>query len=138
MATGKDFETISGPWTNLSSVYCGQIDAMLRAGDPMLRAASRVQLEWMHLAMQRGRAWASLPAELSRCKSPVDVVALQTRFLQAMGLNYAEGLTRIWQTSSALALTPAGQNGSGKSRDIIDVRSEAGVGERRTQNRQAA
>ncbi|RTL67890.1 MAG: hypothetical protein EKK41_16405 [Hyphomicrobiales bacterium] len=138
MAPAKQTDTTSGPWTNLSGAYCSQLDAALRASDPVMRAGSVVQFEWMHLALQRGRAWAALPADVARCKSPLDLAALQMRFLQTMGLNYAEGLHRIWQASTALAMTPAGQPASSPARDVIDVRSPAGIVESRSQSRQAA
>lgn len=138
MASSTHKDTTSGPWTNLSGAYCSQLDAVLKASDPVMRAGSVVQLEWMHLALQRGRAWTALPAEVARCKSPVDLMALQMRFLQTMGLNYAEGLHRIWQASTALAMTPAAQQASAPARDIIDVRSPAGIVESRSQSRQAA
>ncbi|MDX2204214.1 MAG: hypothetical protein NW223_15795 [Hyphomicrobiaceae bacterium] len=137
MAHAKHTDSVSGPWTNMSSLYCGQMDSALKAADPMLRAVGRVQLEWMHLGMQRGRAWASLPAELSRCKSPVDLAAMQMRFLQAMGLNYAEATYRIWHAAAALSMTPP-LDGRGASRDVIEVRGEADHGEPRTRDRQAA
>jgi hypothetical protein len=138
MAPSKHNDTTTGPWTNLSGAYCSQIDAALRASDPLMRAGSVVQLEWMHLALQRGRAWTALPAEVARCKSPIDLATLQMRFLQTMGLNYAEGLHRIWQASTALAMTPASQQGVAAVRDIIEVRSPTGASESRSQSRHAA
>lgn len=125
MAQARHSESATGPWTNLSNAYCGQLDAALKASDPVLRAASRVQLEWMHLGMQRGRAWASLPAELSRCKSPVDLASMQMRFLQSMGLNYAEATHRIWHAMLAVSLPRAADAGSSPARDIIEVRGDA-------------
>lgn len=135
MANAKHTESATGPWTNLSNAYCGQLDAALKASDPVLRAVSRMQFEWMHLGMQRGRAWASLPAELSRCKSPVDLASLQVRFVQSMGLNYAEASHRMWQALLAVSVPRGMDAGGSPARDIIEVRSDVGETGR---NRQAA
>lgn len=138
MPQAKHTDSATGPWTNMSSAYCSQMDSALKAADPVLRAMNQVQLEWMHLVMQRGRAWASLPAEFSRCKSPVDVASLQMRFLQTMGLNYMEGAHRVLHAMTALSLPRGSELANGAARDIIEVRSETGVGEPRNRDRQAA
>ncbi len=137
MTTTKQADSATGPWTNLSTVCGGQFDNVMKAADPAIRAMGRLQLECMHLAMQRGRAWASFPAELAHCQSPADVARLQMQYWQTMNLNYAEGLHRLWHALAGLAPHPQVEDAAAIARDVIAVRPEAGASDK-PRNRQAA
>jgi len=100
----KTFEAASGPWTNLSSTTCAQLDTAFKAAEPAMQALSRVQLEWAQLALARSRAWAAVPADLSRCRSPADVATLQLNFWQEAQRAYAQGWQRILGASRGLAM----------------------------------
>ena len=45
---------------------------------------------------QRGRCWVALWAELSACKSPVDVAKAQLKFWHTASLQYSEAAHRLW------------------------------------------
>lgn len=134
MTPQKHAESASGPLTNLASAYCSQLDTAFKAGEPLLRTASRYQLEWARLATQRTRAWASLPAQLSRCKSPFDLVTLQMQFWQTASLNYAESMHRVWAAAGSQAREAAGAE---RKHDFLEVR-EAAPAEVRPRNQAAA
>lgn len=123
MTTPKPFETSTGPWTNLSHAYCGHMDSAFKAAEPMLNTLGRVQVEWTHLAMARGRAWAALPGALSHCKSPADVANVQAQFWQTATRNYMEGMQRIWMASTALTARGGefGSNPAPGKRDVLTV-----------------
>lgn len=130
------FEITTGPWTNLTHTYCGQMDAAFKAAEPMLHALGRVQVEWTHLATARSRAWANLPGALSHCRSPADVASLQIEFWQTATRNYMEGWQRIWSATATLT-SRGGEVASGPAsakRDVLAV-PDAEAAQR---NRQAA
>lgn len=99
----KTFEAAGGPWTNLSSTYCQQLDTAFKASEPALQALTRMQMEWAQLALSRARAWAAVPTDLSRCRGPADVVTLQMDFWQEAQRAYAQGWQRIFAASRAMA-----------------------------------
>lgn len=116
----KTFEAASGPWTNLSTTYCKQLDTALKASEPALQALTRVQMEWAQLAMSRARAWAALPSELSHCRAPADFATLQFSFWQEAQRTYAHGWQRILAASSALA-AQGREAAAPKQRDVLSV-----------------
>lgn len=119
----KTFEAASGPWTNLSSTACKQLDTAFKAAEPAMQALARVQMEWAQLALARSRAWAAVPADLSRCRGPADVVTLQLNFWQDAQRCYAQGWQRILTASRGLAV-PGLDEGSSNApprRDVLAV-----------------
>lgn len=124
MTPQKHTDSASGPLTNIATAYCGQLDTAFKAGEPVLRSLSRYQLEWARLATQRTRAWAALPAQISRCKSPFDLVTLQMQFWQTASLNYAESVHRSWSAVGSQAREAASE---ARKHDFLEVREPAPV-----------
>lgn len=120
----KHTDSRTGPATNLSAVYCGQIDAAMKAAEPMLRAIGRTNLEWSRLATQRTRAWVSLPAQATRCKSPADLFSLQMQFWQTAAQNYMEGMQRMLSAASKLSPIPQEAEARAGGHDFLQVRDE--------------
>lgn len=129
----KPFEAATGPWSNLSHTYCKQMDASFRASEPVLQALTRIQLEWTQLALSRGRAWATLPLDVSRCRSPADLAMLQFNFWQTAGRAYAQGWQRLMAVSNA-SVMDAGSAAEAGARDVLAVPDAEKTG----RNRQAA
>lgn len=129
----KPFEAAAGPWTNLSHTYCQQMDAAMKAAEPSMQALACVQAEWAQLAIARTRAWASLPGDISRCKSPADLAMLQFNFWQTCGRAYAQGWQRILHASSACAMQGS-HVAEPPRRDVLSVSEPHSE----TRNRQAA
>lgn len=126
----KAFEAASGPWTNLSHTYCQQMDQALKAAEPAWNHLARLQAEWVKLATARGHAWATLPADISRCKTPVDLALLQVRFWQTAGQAYAQGWQRALAASTHMhAATQAAQ--ATAARDVMSVLETAPEGQKR-------
>lgn len=122
MTPQKHADSTSGPLTNIAAAYCGQLDTAFKAGEPVLRSLSRYQLEWARLATQRTRAWAALPSQLSRCKSPIDLMTLQMQFWQAASLNYAESMQRVWAAAGSATREAATE---ARKHDFLEVREPA-------------
>jgi hypothetical protein len=119
----KTFEAASGPWTNLSSTTCKQLDTAFKAAEPTMQALARLQLEWGQLALARSRAWAAVPSDLSRCRGPADIVTLQVNFWQEAQRAYAQGWQRVLAASRGLAVPglDAAAAGEPPRRDVLAV-----------------
>jgi hypothetical protein len=121
----KPFEAASGPWSNLSTVYSSQMDAAFKAAEPALQAVARVQMEYVHLAAARSRAWAAIPGDISRCRGPADFATLQLNFWQEAQRAYAQGWQRILSASSALAAQGRDAAPTAPRRDVLSVSDPA-------------
>jgi hypothetical protein len=131
----KPFEAASGPWANLSHTYCKQMDTAFKSAEPAMQALAHMQAEWAHLALARARAWASLPADISRCKSPADLAMLQFNFWQSAGRAYSQGWQRMLHAAAALAPQGLSAPAVEPRRDVITVPE---MGHEPRNNRQAA
>lgn len=121
----KPFEAAGGPWTNLSTIYCKQMDSAFKSAEPALQALARVQMEWAHLAAARARAWASVPGDLSRCRGPADIATLQLNFWQEAQRAYAQGWQRVLSASGALAAQGRDVAIAPTPRDVLSVQEAA-------------
>lgn len=119
----KTFEPAGGPWTNLSSAACQQMDSAFKAAEPAMQALARVQMEWAQLALARTRAWSAVPADLSRCRNPADVATLQLNFWQEAQRAYAQGWQRILSASRGIAVPTldAAASAAPPRRDVLAV-----------------
>ena len=115
------FEAAGGPWTNLSSTACQQMDTAFKAAEPALQAVARVQMAWAQLAISRARAWSAVPGDFSRCRGPADVATLQLNFWQEAQQAYAEGWQRILTASRGLAAPIAETPAATTRRDVLAV-----------------
>lgn len=66
-------------------------NASQQVPDQMLRNFARWQLEVQGLMVRRAQAYLELPARLSQCRTPQDVLAEQQRFVQTCLAHYSEG-----------------------------------------------
>ena len=81
-------------------------------------------LEMARFTAQRGRSWVALWAELSACKSPVDVAKAQLKFWHTASLQYSEAAHRLWHvwaTPGASSL-PDEEAQAQRPHDFIEVR----------------
>jgi hypothetical protein len=125
MSASERMDPKSGPLGNLSQVYFGSLDSVARGFEPALKGVGRWNLEFMNLITRRTQAWLDVPAALSRCKSPQDVLNEQFKFWQKAAAQYSDGSHRLAAAFGACAVIPglngAWVNGSGAApaRDII-------------------
>lgn len=86
------------------------------------KTAARMQLETLGLIVRRTQAYIDLPAQLSRCKTPDDLLAEQARFWEAAQREY---LGRFESALSMLPLPPVFDDGQAKAvnrpRDYLTV-----------------
>ena len=116
----------SGPMANLAQAYFSGFDAVLKAYEPALRSAGRVNLEMAGFMTRRAQEWMALPARLSSCKTPADAAREQLQFWQTAAQQYAEGAHRLSTAFGGLAMLPglnaAWAPGKGAAaRDYISV-----------------
>ncbi|NJO23765.1 MAG: hypothetical protein HC868_13605 [Sphingomonadales bacterium] len=73
----------------------------------------------MGLATRRARAWLEIPARISQCKTPQDLIREQLQFWQTAMHDYNEGARRL--TIAFGAIAPVGLNGQAAppARDYI-------------------
>jgi hypothetical protein len=116
----------SGPMANLSYAYFSGFDAAMKASEPALRGASRINLEIAGFLTRRAQEWLALPAKLSQCKTPVDAAREQLQFWQTAAQQYAEGTHRLVKAFGGLSVLPGlngafAPNGGSQARDYITV-----------------
>jgi hypothetical protein len=78
------------------------LEAFAKNSEPVLKSVGRWNLEVMGLTARRARAWIEIPAQLSRCKTPQDLVREQLRFWQNFAVDYAEGAQRLTRAVGAV------------------------------------
>ncbi len=91
------------------------------------------QAEWMRLLSRRGQAYLSLPATISKCRSPQDILFQQQAFMQQCAQDYvaaSQAIAASWGMLLPLhsAITGLGDtvndeslNSAPKSNDSRDV-----------------
>ena len=92
-----------GPLTNFSQCYFRSLDMMWKDYEPSLMSFNA---ECMRLINRRAKAWLDIPASLSKCKTPQDVVSAQFKFWQQMGHDYAEGTRQLTSALRPLQSLP--------------------------------
>ena len=101
----------SGAFANPFQMYFGSLDTMAQNMSPMMgpmKAMARWQLETMGFMNRRAQAYMEIPSRLSRCRTPQDLMAEQTRFLQTAFQQYQESSKRImeaWSQATPMSLT---------------------------------
>ncbi len=106
MSGSERLDPKSGPLGNLSQAYFGTLDKMMKGCEPALKGAGRWNFELVGLLTQRSREWFEIPARLSRCKSPADIVNEQMRFWQTAAAHYADASHRLAAAVGACAVSP--------------------------------
>jgi Phasin protein. len=134
----------SGAFASPFHFYFSNLDAISQSASPMIgpmKALARWQLEAMGLLSRRAQAYIEIPARLSRCRSPQDLLSEQARFMQTAFQQYQESSKRMidaWVQLMPLAFV----NGedSHPERDYISFADpkEANGRSRRPRNRHAA
>ena len=81
MSGSERLDSKAGPLGNLSQAYFGTLDTIAKGYEPALKGVGRWNLELMGLMTKRSREWLEMPTRLTRCKSPVDLVNEQMRFV---------------------------------------------------------
>lgn len=104
----------------------GNLDNAFLAFEPAMRSMARCQLEWMGLMSRRGQAYLEMPSRLSRCRTPQDLAAEQSRFFETAFQQYSDSSRRMlaaWSQVFAVPqpFAPAEPKGKGAKRDIIAV-----------------
>jgi hypothetical protein len=108
--------------------------------DAVLKANSKAQAETTTLVARRAQAWVELPSRTAQCRSPQDLVQLQTRFWQTLWQHYAdagrsigEAWMPVWTPwMSSIARLPSHsvnpwlpwQSAGVQQRDVMDVQPQ--------------
>jgi hypothetical protein len=95
MSGTERIDTKAGPLGNLSQLYFGSFDSVVRTYEPALKGVGRWNLELFGLMVRRSQAWLGVPAQFAQCKTPMDVVGEQIRFWQSAGADYVDGSRRL-------------------------------------------
>ena len=101
----------------------GNVDAVVRAYGPALKAIGRFNLEMLALMSRRWQAWLGAPRQFGGCRSPQDVVQEQVRFWQAAARDYAQSAQHLSATFGAFAVMP--EHRGAAQRDYITVQEPA-------------
>jgi len=115
MTASERLDSKGGPMGNLSQAYFANLDRIAKAYEPALRGVGRWNLELINLMTRRAQAWMEVPVQLSRCKTPRDVVGVQLKFWQQANSHYAEGSQRLGAALGSCAVMP-GLNGAWRSK----------------------
>jgi hypothetical protein len=113
MGTSERGGPIAGPFASWHQA----LEAFGKNSEPMLKSIGRWNLELMGLSARRARAWMEIPAQLSRCKTPQDLVREQLLFWQHFAVDYAEGTQRL--TSALSAVTGSAIAGFQNGKDTL-------------------
>jgi hypothetical protein len=81
-----------------------------QAPDQMLRGFTRWQLEMQGLMVRRAQAYLELPARLSQCRTPQDLMGEQQRFMQTCFAHYNECTQHVMGAWSQMFQLPAGMS----------------------------
>ncbi len=120
MSAGERIDPKSGPFGNLGQVYLGNLDAVAKGFEPVLRGAGRWNLEVLGLMTRRARAWAEVPSRLSQCRTPQDLLREQLQFWQTAAHDYTDGAQRLSAAFGSLAMQ--GLNGAHVGKDMSPER----------------
>jgi hypothetical protein len=108
----------AGPLSNLSQIYFGNLDGLAKAYEPTLKGIGRLNLELMNFMTRRSQAWLEIPAQLSRCKTPQDLIKEQLRFWQTAASQYSDGSHRLAAAWGACAVMPGLNGALGNTHDL--------------------
>jgi hypothetical protein len=106
MSGSERLESKAGALGSLSQAYFGSLEMMVKGYEPALKGASRWNLELLGFSARRAQAWFGIAAQLSRCKTPVDIFNEQAKFWQAAVADYTDGSQRLTAAWSACAAMP--------------------------------
>lgn len=93
-----------------------------QAMEPIVRHAAKTNLEMMAFAANRTRAAMELPQALARCRTPQDVFAAQSRYVEKAREEYVGAAQRIgtaWQ--GALGQAAGLARAAAEPRDYMDL-----------------
>ena len=137
MGTSERDGPNSGPLVNVNQV----LEAFAKNSEPVLKSIGRWNLELMGFSARRARAWMEIPAQLSRCKTPQDLVREQLLFWQHFAADYAEGTQRLTRALSAVTGSAMAGLQNGKdtlARDYINFPEGNAAAEPSHRERRAA
>lgn len=92
---------------NVMQTYFGGLDNAAQAAEPYYKGMARWQLEMMGLMSRRAQAYLEIPSRMSKCRTPQDVFAEQTRFWQMAFQQYSESSRRMMAAANQMMVVPA-------------------------------
>ena len=114
----------TGPLESMSQATFGGFDRVAKAYEPALKGVAQYNLELTGLVARRMRAWFEIPALLTRCKTPHDLLGEQMKFWQTAASQYTQSQQKLVAALTACAVLPAfdgalAGKGEVKPRDFI-------------------
>lgn len=94
-----------------------------QAPDQVLRGFARWQLELQGLMVRRAQAYLELPARLSQCRSPQDLMAEQQRFVQTCFAHYNESARHVMSAWAQMFQLPMAAGEAGREKGEHDYLS---------------
>lgn len=95
------------PYANVMQTYFGGLDNATQVAEPFYKGMARWQLEMMGLMSRRAQAYMEIPSRMSKCRTPQDLVAEQTRFWQTAFQQYSESSRRMMAAANQMMVVPA-------------------------------
>lgn len=105
-------------------------NATQQAPDHMMRGLARWQLELQGLAVRRAQAYLELPARLSQCRTPQELMAEQQRFMQTCFAHYSESSQHLMSAWAQMFQLPTATSEAGRQkgdRDYLSFREQRPV-----------
>jgi hypothetical protein len=96
------------PVHNFLQMYFGALESFGHSYDPMLKGIARAQLEMSGLMSRRAQAYLEIPARLSQCRGPHDLLNEQMRFWRIAMEEYSGSVGRITSALSSFAVPQMG------------------------------
>ncbi len=96
MAASNGFgDAFGGPFQNVMNTYFGGFDAAAQGLEPAIKNVARANLEVLGFWNRRAQAWMEIPALMSRCRTPQDVMGMQTQFWQTAAAQYQDSSRKV-------------------------------------------
>src|SRR5262245_18183749 len=134
MSGSERLDPKCGPFANVWLTYSNGLDAMAKGYEPVALGLGRCQLELMTFALRRMQAWLERPKEITRCRTPQDVITEQLNFWQTASAQYAESSQHVLAAVLSTTVAPlaaAGSTGANRERRdyiaVAEAKEPAGV-----------
>lgn len=94
--------------------YAQGFELMSQAWSPLVKSATRANVEAMTFVNRRTRAYMEVPSRIARCRTPGDLFAEQANFWREAAEQYAETSRKMLEAWAPAMVPPAPSTRSGR------------------------